>query len=251
MSHIAFPNESAEYRRAREELAKAELDLKRQVDRTAATRRGLPLGGALKEDYVFEELGAGGRVRKVKLSALFEDGTDSLFLYSFMYGPAMKEACPMCSSFLDGLNGNAPHIMQRMSLAVVARSPIRRVAQFAAARGWNHLRMLSSAHNSYNVDYFGENAAGEQDTMANVFVRRNGEIYHFWGTEKQYANPGGDPCHMDMMWPLWNVLDTTPDGRGDWYPPLNVAIKTPAREKTKGKPARTRRRASAARRKRR
>jgi len=22
------------------------------------------------------------------------------------------------------------------------------------------------------------------------------------------------------MWPLWKVLDTTPEGRGDGYPPL-------------------------------
>jgi predicted dithiol-disulfide oxidoreductase (DUF899 family) len=251
MSQITFPNESAEYRRAREALTKAELDLKRQVDRTAALRRALPLGGALKEDYVFEALDRRGRMHKVRLSELFEDGKDSLFVYSFMYGPAEKEACPMCSSFLDGLNGNAAHIAQRVNLAVVARSPIRRIAKFAEARGWNNLHMLSSARNSYNRDYFGETADGAQDTMANVFVRRDGKIYHFWGTEKQPASPGGDPCHMDTMWPLWNVLDTTPEGRGDWYPPLNVAIKASARAKTKTKPARTRRRAAATRRKRR
>lgn len=224
MPQMAFPNESAEYRRARGQLAQAELELKRQVDRTAALRRQLPLGGALKQDYVFEELDARGRARKVRLSELFESGKDSLFLYSFMYGPAMKEACPMCSSFLDGLNGNAAHIMQRINLAVVARSPIRRVVKFAKARGWHNLRMLSSARNSYNRDYFGETADGAQDTMANVFVRRDGKIYHFWGTEKQPANPGGDPCHMDTMWPLWNVLDTTPEGRGEWYPPLHTPV---------------------------
>ena len=32
---------------------------------------------------------------------------------------------------------------------------------------------------------------------------------------------GHEPCHIDMMWPLWNALDLTPEGRGeDWYPAL-------------------------------
>ncbi len=235
MTQLTFPNESSGYRQARAELSTAEAGLKAQVDRVAALRRALPLGGALKEDYVFEELTKSGRVRKVKLSELFEDGKESLFLYSFMYGPEMKEACPMCSSFLDGLNGNAPHIAQRVNLAVVARSPIQRIAKFAKARGWKNLRLLSSARNTYNVDYFGESVDGSQDSMANVFVRRNGAIHHFWGTEKQYATPDSDPCHMDMMWPLWNVLDTTPEGRGDWYPPLHVPAKPASTKKAKNK----------------
>ena len=250
MAPLTFPNESPAYRRARDELARAELDLKLQVDRTATLRRALPRGGALKEDYVFEELDSSGRVRKVKLSDLFEHGKNSLFLYSFMYGPKMKEACPMCSSFLDGLNGNAPHIKLRMDLAVVARSPIRRIVKFAKARGWNNLRMLSSAHNSYNTDYFGETADGAQDTMANVFVRRSDGVYHFWGTEKHYIRPGSDPCHMDTMWPLWNVLDTTPEGRGDWYPPLHVPTKRTASRKRKAKHSAGGRRTSKARRRR-
>lgn len=247
MPRLTFPNESPAYREARERLAEAELELKRQVDRAAMLRRALPLGGALKEDYVFDEIDKTGRVHKVRLSELFADGKDSLFLYSFMYGPDMKDACPMCSSFLDGLNGNAAHIAQRINLAVIARSPIRRIAKFARERGWSNLRLLSSARNSYNTDYFGEDAEGRQDTMANVFVRRGDGIYHFWGTEKRPAQPGGDPCHMDLMWPLWNVLDTTPEGRDNWYPPLYVAkAKRATRKRTT-----SRRRTRAARRTRR
>jgi predicted dithiol-disulfide oxidoreductase (DUF899 family) len=219
VSAVNFPNETADYRKARDELSKAERDLKVQVDRVAAQRAALPPGGALKEDYVFEEIKR-GRVRKVRLAELFADGKESLFLYSFMYGPKDKQPCPMCSSFLDSLNGNAKHIAERINIAVVARGPIKRVAKFAKARGWRNLRILSSAKNNYNRDYFGESADGGQDSMANVFVRRGGAIRHFWGTEKQIVNAGGDPCHVDTMWPLWNVLDTTPEGRGDWYPSL-------------------------------
>lgn len=221
MASITLPNETTDYREARNELLKAEIDLRTQVERVAAIRRGLPLGGRLKQDYAFDEMAADGQLRKVKLSELFEGSKESLFIYSFMYGPKMENPCPMCSSIIDGLNGNAPQITERINLAIVARSPIDRIMDFAKRRGWNALRLLSSANNSYNADYYGETAGGDQYPMANVFVRRNGSIHHFWGSELLYAGLEGDPRHMDMMWPLWNVLDATPEGRGsNWYPKL-------------------------------
>lgn len=222
MAGLTFPNETTGYREARDELLKSEIALRAEVERVAAMRRGLPLGGLVKEDYTFEEIGGDGQVRSVKLSELFEEPKTSLFVYSWMYGPAMANPCPMCSSIIDGLNGNARHIAQRLNLIVVARSPIERITAFAKGRGWNSVRLLSSAKNSYNADYFGETSAGDQYPMANVFVRRDGSIHHFWGSEMLYAKLEGDPRHMDLMWPLWNVLDTSPEGRGDWYPPLDV-----------------------------
>ena len=81
--------------------------------------------------------------------------------------------------------------------------------------------MLSSEHNNYDIDYFAENEKDEQMPMANVFVRRNNQVQHFWGSEMLYADVDGQPRHVDLMWPLWNVYDTTPEGRGtDWYPSL-------------------------------
>ena len=223
MSELTFPNETDEYRAARDEILKAEIDLRAQVESVAAMRRALPPGGALKEDYVFEELTGGAQVRSVRLSELFEGTKNTLFLYNFMYGPKMANPCPMCSSIIDGLNGNARHVSLRINLAVVARSPIQRIVEFARARGWNNVRLLSSANNTYNADYFGETAEGDQYPMGNVFTRRDGSIYHFWGTEMLYSKPEGEQRHMDMMWPLWNVFDATPEGRGDdWHPPLNA-----------------------------
>ena len=222
MPGLTFPNETTGYRAARNELLEKEIALRAEVERVAAMRRGLPLGGQIKENYAFEEFEPEGKVRTVKLSELFEDPKTSLFVYSWMYGPAMAQPCPMCASIIDGLNGNARDITQRINLVVVARSPIERIMAFAKGRGWTSLRLLSSARNSYNADYFGETSAGDQYPMANVFVRRDGSISHFWGTEMLYTNVEGDPRHMDLMWPLWNILDTTPEGRGDWYPPLNA-----------------------------
>ncbi len=171
-----FPGESPEYRSARDQLLKAELGLRQQIEEVTALRRRLPLGGPLKEDYVFEEGGPdldraeGGK--PVRLSELFRPGKDSLLIYSFMFGPEMKEACPSCTSILDGLNGSVLHARDRINLAVVAKSPIERIREFARGRGWRNLRLLSSARNSYNADYHAETAGGDQIPALNVFVRR-------------------------------------------------------------------------------
>lgn len=221
MSRLIFPNESSEYRIARNRLVDAEIALRARIEQVAALRRNLPPGGKLKEDYTFERRGSDDSTESVSLSGLFEPGKSSLLIYSFMYGPAMEQPCPMCSSMLDGLNGNARHLRERISLAVVAGSPLKRITDFAGSRGWSDLPLLSSANNSYNLDYFGETPNGNQMPMANVFVRSGETIRHSWGSEMLYADLEGQPRHVDLLWPLWNALDLTPEGRGDdWYPPL-------------------------------
>jgi predicted dithiol-disulfide oxidoreductase (DUF899 family) len=222
-----FPGESAAYRKARNGLLRSEIELRRQIESVATARRKLPLGGTVPEDYIFEE-GAADiadtmTARRVRLSELFGD-KDTLVAYSFMYGPAMAKACPMCTSMLDGLSGQAPHVAQRASLVVIAKSPIERIRAYARERGWSGLRLLSSAGNTYNRDYKGEGTDGSQWPSLNVFVRRNGKIHHFYHTELLFppAEPGQNHRHVDMIWPLWNLLDYTPEGRGkDWFPKLN------------------------------
>ena len=130
---VRFPGESDDYRRARDELLQAEKDLRNQSERVAALRRKLPLGGAIATDYEFEEWDeAAGAGRPVHLSELFDDGKDTLFLYSFMVVPGEQGLpfvgpCPSCTSIMDGIDGAIPHIMQRMSFAVESAAPL---AQF-------------------------------------------------------------------------------------------------------------------------
>jgi len=221
---VRFPNESDAFRSARNELLNAEIELRRAVELVAAKRRALPIGGEVPEDYVFEQLTEDGdEVQEIRMSDLFSPGKDTLVIYSFMYGPQMKAACPLCTSILDGLDGQVPHIEQKVSFYVVAKSPVKRITSFARQRGWRNLRLLSSAKNTYNHDYQGEDAHGDQMPGVNVFVRRDGRIYHTYATELMLVkpDPGQDPRPVDMIWPLWNVLDYTPDGRGNWHPSLS------------------------------
>lgn len=225
---VRFPGESSTYRAARDRLLRAEIELRRHIEDTAALRRALPLGGAVPVDYHFDDEGDTpvdtDIERQVCLSELFVDGHDTLAIYSFMYGPSMAQPCPSCTSILDALDGQVPHLSQRINVAVVAKSPIQRIRHFARERGWRHLHLLSSAHNTYNADYHGESSDGRQMPALNVFVKRDGAIHHTWCSELMFVppEPGQDPRHVDAIWPLWHVLDCTPGGRGaDWRPSLH------------------------------
>ena len=54
MSDLRYPNETREYRDARDSLLKDERELIDKVKSVAERRRHLPPGGQLKEDYVFQ-----------------------------------------------------------------------------------------------------------------------------------------------------------------------------------------------------
>jgi predicted dithiol-disulfide oxidoreductase (DUF899 family) len=225
---IRFPGESAKYRAQRNALLEAEIDLRRQIERVAALRRALPLGGPVKEDYIFEEVNGGldaaAPNRKIHLSQLFSEGRNSLIVYSFMYGQAMERACPSCTSILDALDGTARHAEQRVNLAVVAKSPPARIGAFARQRAWRNLRLLSSAGNTFNHDYHAETSTGSQIPAINVFVKRGAAIHHFFNAELLYAppEPGQNGRQADLLWPLWNLFDMIPEGRGmDWHPKLS------------------------------
>jgi predicted dithiol-disulfide oxidoreductase (DUF899 family) len=230
---ITFPGESPQYRAARNRLLDREIRLRREIEAVAEERRRLPPGGAVPEDYVFEEAGPEGETTAVHLSELFAPGKDSLILYSFMFPrdpqddrpgpvsgrtaelPLAQGPCPSCVSLLDQLDGVVEHAAPLLNLAVVAKGPPERLHAFATERGWRRLRLVSSARNTYNRDYHGENADGAQRPMLNVFKRNGAEIRHFWASELFYAptDPGQDPRHVGTIEALWNLLDLTPGGR--------------------------------------
>jgi predicted dithiol-disulfide oxidoreductase (DUF899 family) len=241
---IAFPGESAEYRAARVRLLEQEIELRRAMEAVASARRELPPGGAVPEDYIFQGAGVGGRPTDVRLSELFARGKDSLVIYNFMFprdprddrpGPDVGETarlplaeapCPSCVALLDQLDGAVQHGGERLNFAVVAKAPPARVLTFADERGWRHLRVVSSAANTYNRDYHAETADGYQLPMLNVFHRDGETIRHFWGAELMYApmDPGQDWRHTGTIEPLWNLFDLTREGRpADWDEQLSYS----------------------------
>lgn len=235
MEHLSYPNESKEYRAARNALLDEEIALRAQIEAVAAKRRALPPGGEVPQDYVFECIGTTQMPERVKMSELFGPH-DTLILYSFMYGPERESPCPGCTHLLDGIDGAARHLRERVAFHVVAKSPIARLAAWAHERGWEHTSLISTAGNSYDADYFGDTSKfskgmrkqhkvpiGENwdETIFNVFRKQNGTIRHFWSSELSFAPPAPGQHHRagDMADPLWNLLDMTPEGRGgDWFP---------------------------------
>ena len=218
-----FPGESDAYRKARNKLLEAEINLRRQTEEVAELRRQLPYSAEVKEDYFFEEKDKSGKVKNTKLSELFEEGKDSLIIYSYMFGPKNQKPCPMCTSILDGLNGMVFHAEQRVNIAVVAKTSIDKLTNFTETRGWKNLRLLSSFGNTYNQDYFGEDDKGNQLPILNVFHKDDKGVFHVYGTELLFApeEKGQNGRHVDSIWPLWNLFDYTPEGRGtNWYPKL-------------------------------
>jgi predicted dithiol-disulfide oxidoreductase (DUF899 family) len=215
------PNESPEYRRARDALLVQEIELRRQIESVAAQRRALPLGGEVRGDYQFVgEASSVAGANPIGIAELFAD-KDTLFVYNWMYGPKRERPCPMCTALLSSLNGNADHLRQRIAVAIVGLSPIERQIAFKVERGWKNLPMYADVNGKFSQDYHAIMDDGTDTAAQNVFVRRDGTIRHFWGEEMGFAtaDPGQDPRGAVELSVLWSVLDLTPGGRGtDWYP---------------------------------
>ena len=210
-----FPNESAAYRAARNALLAEEIELRRHVERVAAQRRELPMGGEVPRDFEFvSEAGL------VRLSELFGD-KDTLMVYSMMFGQERKAPCPGCTSFLTSWNGTAVNLRERVAMVVTARSPMERLVEYKEQRGLGNLRFVSDRSGEYTRAYV--NSEDADVPGFSVFTRRDGKLYHFYSGELSgaMADPGEDPRGAPDMDPLWLMLDMLPEGRGtDWYPKL-------------------------------
>ena len=208
MSEPRYPNESSEYRAARDALLMDEQELVNKVKSLAARRRQLPLGGQLKEDYVFQWANDGKVGKKVKFSELFGDKS-TLLLYSFMFGPNWDNPCYSCTSLVDGFDRTAYQVTRHAAFACIAKAPADRINAWAKKRGWSQIALVSGFESPYQADY---RCQGESDDkqwpVMHVFRKQGGRIFHFWGTELK-SN------HVDTVWAYWNLMDFTPEGRPD------------------------------------
>jgi predicted dithiol-disulfide oxidoreductase (DUF899 family) len=208
MSDLRYPNESQEYREARDALLKDEQELVDKVKAVAEKRRTLPLGGRLKEDYVFEWANDGKVGSQVKFSELFGD-KNTLLLYSWMFGPNWDKPCLSCTSLIDGFDRSWYQVTRNAAFVAIAKAPAERINAWAKERGWSQMALVSGSKSPFQADY---RCQGENDDMQwpvmHVFTRRDGTVFHFWGTEL-----AGN--HVDTVWPYWNLMDFTPEGRPD------------------------------------
>jgi predicted dithiol-disulfide oxidoreductase (DUF899 family) len=211
-----YPNDSAAYREARTTLLAEEIELRRHIERVAAQRRALPPGGEARA-YEFNDEAA----RTVRLADLFGKH-DTLVTYFWMYGPERERPCPMCTSFLGSLDIPVRDISQRVAIAVIGRSPVERQLAFARERGWQNLKFYATVGDDFARDYRGLAPDGNEWPALDVWVKRDGRVRHFWGSELGgTSDPGQDARGAPDPTPLWNILDLTPQGRGsDWYPKL-------------------------------
>ena len=225
-------NESVECRGKREELRLAEIELMHQRERVAELRRHLPPGPAV-EDYKFIEgpvdLDTGDTpTRTVRLSELFTAAGRPLAIYHLMYGKLQTKPCPMCTAWIDGINGVAHHIAQKVDFAIVAAADPAALRAHARARGWNGLRLLSAGDSTFKYDFGSEDREGKQDSTISVFNRDGeGSVHHFY-TAHPWLSPEIKERGIDLMSPIWHALDLTPQGRGDWYAKLEYPMSSHA-----------------------
>jgi predicted dithiol-disulfide oxidoreductase (DUF899 family) len=217
-------NESDEYLAKREELRLAEIELMRQRERVAEMRRGLPQGAPI-QDYAFEEgpagLDAGDTpIRTVRLSELFTLPDRALVIYHLMYGKKQIKPCPMCTAWIDGFNGIAQHLAPNVNFAIVAAADTAALRAHARGRGWTNLRLLSAGSSTFKYDLASEDREGRQDSEISVFSRASdGTVHHVYSAHPRMAADIPERG-IDLLNPLWHVMDLTPQGRGQFYTKL-------------------------------
>ncbi|MFI5635415.1 DUF899 family protein [Streptomyces sp. NPDC051664] len=217
--------ESTERVSAREELRLAEIELMRHRERVADLRRRLPLG-PLVYDYAFEEgpanLDAGDvPVKTVRLSELFTAPGRDLVVYHFMYGKQQTQPCPMCTMWIDGFNGIAHHVAQNDDFAIVAAADLPTLRAHARDRKWENLRLLSAGAGTFKYDLDSEDAEGNQDSTVSVFTRdSDGSVRHFYSAHPRMSDDI-DQRGIDLLSPVWHILDLTRQGRGNWFAELS------------------------------
>jgi predicted dithiol-disulfide oxidoreductase (DUF899 family) len=227
-----LPDESPEYLLARERVRLAEIELMRQRERVAELRRKMPKGPAI-QDYEFLEgpasLEEGDEpVTTVRMSDLFTAPDRSLVVYHLMFGKKQTKPCPMCTAWIDGFNGVAPHIAQNIDFVIVAAADPATLRAHARDRGWDRLRLLSAGESSFKLDLGSEDHEGNQDSTISVFTKESdGTLRHFYSAHPRLGEEIKERG-IDELNPTWNILDLTPQGRGTFYASLDYGTKARA-----------------------
>jgi predicted dithiol-disulfide oxidoreductase (DUF899 family) len=214
-----------EWLAARKSLLAREKEAVRARDALNAQRRMLPMV-RVEQKYEFE--GPGGTVG---LADLF-DGRRQLIVQHVMFHPDWDKACQSCTAGVDEISrGLIDHLNAReTAFALVSRAPYRKLAGYAAERGW-FVPWYSSRGGDFNLDYgvtldplagqIEYNYTPREDLVApgetsempgfSCFLKEGGEIFHTYST---YARGG------EYLGSGYSLLDLTALGRQElWEEP--------------------------------
>ncbi|MEV8207997.1 DUF899 family protein [Streptomyces sp. NPDC079189] len=145
----------------------------------------------------------------------------NLVVYHFMYGKQQTQPCPMCTMWIDGFNGIARHVAQNVDFAIVAAADLPTLRAHARDRQWENLRLLSAGAGTFKYDLGSEDAEGNQDSTVSVFTRDgNGSVRHFYSAHPRMSDDI-DQRGIDLLSPVWHILDLTRQGRDNWFAELS------------------------------
>ena len=132
-------------------MLKDEQELVAKTKAVAEKRRKLPLGGKLKEDYVFRRANEGKVGEPVKFSELFGKH-DTLLLYSFMFGPAGTSRARRARRWSMASIGPVS-VTRNAAFVAIAKAPADRIAAWAKERGWSQIELVSGFESPFQADY--------------------------------------------------------------------------------------------------
>ena len=131
----------------------------------------------------------------------------------------------MCTMWIDGFNGVGHHLAQNVDFVIAAAADPSALRQHARNRGWHNLRLLSCGTSTFKYDLLSEDAEGNQDSTISVFTRdRDGTLRHVYSAHPWMAEEI-EQRGIDLLSPVYNLLDLTPEGRDDWYAKLTYPAK--------------------------
>ena len=205
----AYARATASYRDARADLINEERALLDHIERVAEQRRHLPEGPSI--DDVTLECTDGSQQRLSNLVG--QRGT--LIAYNMMFGPGDDVPCRMCMRWVDGFNALAPAVREVVPMVIFARREAPELARLARSRGWTI--PLYHAPQSYGRDVGAEDSDGDQIPLITVFRKDpSGKISLWYAQAAEF--PDGTNRGIDLLNPLWALLDLAPEGRGDYVP---------------------------------
>ena len=184
MRNAVYANESKEYRDARDALLKDEQELVAKVKSVAEKRRKLPVGGQLKEDYVFQWANDGKVGRMSDSPSYLRTRTLCCFTRSCSVRTGTIPVLPVPRWSMGSIALGIP-VTRALVFVAIAKAPADRIDAWAKRRGWSQIALVSGSNSTYQADY---KCQGDSDDMQwpvmHVF-KRQGEKFSISGEQKR------------------------------------------------------------------